>query len=218
MLTNPLENLYDDEFVHFVAQYKFVIAFENAVCDDYITEKLWRPLIAGSVPIYMGSPTVKYWLPNYEKSVILAKDFDSPKALAEYLIRLNKKDYEYENYLQHKLSDLFKVTNQNLKMKMTNRPWGFGDERHFFNKFECFLCASLYEKRVKYRMERKEYNCPEPISPLTWRKNESNWWVDHWAEGKCQAKVLKDIIFNGERISKEAYEKEVDKLRAENYC
>lgn len=42
----------------FVSQYKFVIAIENAKCEDYITEKLWRPLIVGSVPIYLGSPSV----------------------------------------------------------------------------------------------------------------------------------------------------------------
>jgi hypothetical protein len=42
-----------------VARYKFTLSFENAVCNDYITEKLWRPLTVGSVPIYMGSPSVR---------------------------------------------------------------------------------------------------------------------------------------------------------------
>lgn len=45
--------------MRFIAQYKFIIAIENSICDDYITEKLWRPLIAGSIPIYLGSPSVK---------------------------------------------------------------------------------------------------------------------------------------------------------------
>lgn len=52
-------DLYHEEFLHFISQYKFIIAIENAVCDDYITEKLWRPLIVGAVPIYFGSPTVE---------------------------------------------------------------------------------------------------------------------------------------------------------------
>lgn len=51
--------LNEDTFLQFAAQYKFTLSFENAVCDDYITEKLWRPLIVGSVPIYYGSPTFK---------------------------------------------------------------------------------------------------------------------------------------------------------------
>ena len=42
-----------------MAKYKFTIAFENAIGEDYITEKLWRPLQLGSIPIYMGSPSVK---------------------------------------------------------------------------------------------------------------------------------------------------------------
>jgi alpha-1,3-fucosyltransferase 10 len=45
------------DFFQLMAKYKFTIAFENAIGDDYITEKLWRPLILGSVPIYMGSPS-----------------------------------------------------------------------------------------------------------------------------------------------------------------
>lgn len=37
-----------DGFYRILAQYKFILAFENAVCDDYITEKFWRPLKLGS--------------------------------------------------------------------------------------------------------------------------------------------------------------------------
>lgn len=54
-----LNRVYEDELIAFVAKYKFTIAIENAICDDYITEKLWRPLIAGSVPIYLGSPSIE---------------------------------------------------------------------------------------------------------------------------------------------------------------
>ena len=49
----------DEEFLRLIASYKFTLSFENAVGDDYITEKLWRPLVVGSVPVYMGSPSVK---------------------------------------------------------------------------------------------------------------------------------------------------------------
>lgn len=56
---NYLNQLYEDDLLALVAKYKFTIAIENAICDDYITEKLWRPLIAGSVPIYLGSPSIE---------------------------------------------------------------------------------------------------------------------------------------------------------------
>ena len=49
----------DDTFLRLVSRYKFTLAFENAIADDYITEKLWRPLKLGSVPVYFGSPSVR---------------------------------------------------------------------------------------------------------------------------------------------------------------
>ena len=36
------QKMKDVEFLHILAKYKFVLAIENAVCDDYITEKLWK--------------------------------------------------------------------------------------------------------------------------------------------------------------------------------
>lgn len=56
---NYIDTLNSDDLKRFVGKYKFTLAFENAVCDDYITEKLWRPLVAGSVPVYYGSPTFR---------------------------------------------------------------------------------------------------------------------------------------------------------------
>lgn len=47
------------DFYKLVAKYKFSLALENAVCSDYITEKLWRPLMVGSVPIVYGSPCIR---------------------------------------------------------------------------------------------------------------------------------------------------------------
>jgi len=49
----------EKEFFRFAARYKFTLAIENYVCDDYVTEKLWRPLRLGSVPIVFGAPNVR---------------------------------------------------------------------------------------------------------------------------------------------------------------
>ena len=58
-LANPLKKMMDPEFFEFLSRYKFVFAIENAICDDYMTEKLWRPLHIGSVPIVLGSSRVQ---------------------------------------------------------------------------------------------------------------------------------------------------------------
>ena len=91
----------DPEFLQILAGYKFVLAIENAVCPDYITEKLWKVLQVGSVPVYFGAPNIREWLPN-ELSAILVEDFTSAKDLAQYLKDLDQNQDEYLNYLRHK--------------------------------------------------------------------------------------------------------------------
>ena len=52
-------NMLKPKFLHLLGNYKFTLATENAICDDYMTEKLWRPFMVGSVPIIWGSPKTR---------------------------------------------------------------------------------------------------------------------------------------------------------------
>ena len=56
---NSMAPMEDTAFFRWAARYKFTLAMENYACDDYITEKLWRPLRLGSVPIVFGAPNIK---------------------------------------------------------------------------------------------------------------------------------------------------------------
>ena len=58
-IQDPLAGMSHPDFIRLQAQYKFSLALENGVCNDYMTEKLWRPLEAGSIPIVFGSPRVR---------------------------------------------------------------------------------------------------------------------------------------------------------------
>ena len=58
-LADPLKGMEHKDFLSLLSKYKFVFATENAVCEDYITEKLWRSFYVGTVPIIYGSPTIK---------------------------------------------------------------------------------------------------------------------------------------------------------------
>lgn len=60
--------MHHDDFHKLAAKYKFTLAMENAICDDYMTEKLWRPLRLGSVPIVFGSSKVKVGI-NFQMTV-----------------------------------------------------------------------------------------------------------------------------------------------------
>lgn len=59
LISDYLNTISSDEFYHFIARYKFIIAYENSVCDDYLTEKFWRGFHTGVVPIYYGAPNFK---------------------------------------------------------------------------------------------------------------------------------------------------------------
>ena len=80
--------------------YKFYLAFENSLCVDYLTEKLWSQLRRDIVPITYA------WINNTEvlppNSYINALDFESVKDLAEYLIYLDENEQEYRKYFQWK--------------------------------------------------------------------------------------------------------------------
>lgn len=83
------------------ADYKFTLAFENAARPDYVSEKFFDPLVAGSVPVYLGAPNVDYFAPG-DHCFINTADFDSPEALAGYLLALDKDDAAYQAYFAWK--------------------------------------------------------------------------------------------------------------------
>ena len=81
------------------AHYRFIIAFENAIAEDYVTEKFYDPLLAGAVPIYLGAPNVEDFAPG-DRCYIDVRDFASPRELADYLQRCMTDNDEYMKYHQ----------------------------------------------------------------------------------------------------------------------
>ena len=76
--------------------YLFHLAFENSKEDDYITEKLWGTLQAGTLPIYYGAPNVKEHAPP--NSIISWHDFPSTEELAEYMNKVAANKTLYDSY------------------------------------------------------------------------------------------------------------------------
>ena len=81
--------------------YKFQLAFENMECLDYVTEKYWgSPLEHGIVPIVMGGADYKeIAIPGSYLNVL---DYPSVKALADYLLHLDKNNTAYNEYFRWK--------------------------------------------------------------------------------------------------------------------
>ena len=88
-----------------IARHKFTLAFENTITRDYVTEKFFDPLIAGSVPVYLGAPNVVDYTPG-EDCFINAADFDGPASLANYLNALGEDEAAYGKYLAWKARPL----------------------------------------------------------------------------------------------------------------
>ncbi|XP_076298728.1 alpha-(1,3)-fucosyltransferase 10 isoform X2 [Lasioglossum baleicum] len=216
---NYLEILNSEDFLSFIANYKFTIAFENAVCQDYITEKLWRPLTVGSVPIYYGSPSFKDWLPN-NMSAISVLDFKDPKSLASFLNNLSNNKTEYEKYLTHKLIDNYDIENQKLKNTLhRNNEWSRKEFGNYVDEFECLVCDSIQRSNQKTKViDLKHYDCPLPKDPITNKIDHHNWWTQQWIIEKCGAKILMHYLKNNFTINIEKFNKEKMKLYAKKQC
>jgi hypothetical protein len=86
-----------EEKINIMRQYKFSIAFENAVRDSYVTEKVFMSLEAGTVPLFFGSDAVKEMVPA--GSIVYTNDFrGGPKHLTNYLKTLTS---NFSLFAQH---------------------------------------------------------------------------------------------------------------------
>lgn len=133
------------------------------------------------------------WLPN-DKSAILGLDFASPKQLAKFLHRLNNNNAEYNSYLDHKLKS--SVSNSLLANTLHQRDWGiedFDENGNYFENFGCFICEKIHSKEVSIASS-DHYSCPMPISILSKAPNTSNFWLDSWFYGKCEAQVIRHFV------------------------
>lgn len=77
--------------------YKFVIAIENSFINGYMSEKLFIPILAGSIPIYMGAPDVHKYFNT--KRFIHVRDFESLEKCIEYVKRVDENNDLYQSIL-----------------------------------------------------------------------------------------------------------------------
>ncbi|XP_050403914.1 glycoprotein 3-alpha-L-fucosyltransferase A [Patella vulgata] len=104
--------------------YKFYLAFENANCKDYITEKFFvNGLQHDVIPVVMGARKEDYEKVAPPNSFIHVDDFKSPEELAAYLQKLDQNDDLYNQYFKWKGTGNFLNT-----------------------KFWCRLCALLNDE------------------------------------------------------------------------
>ncbi|ELU03217.1 hypothetical protein CAPTEDRAFT_120726 [Capitella teleta] len=79
--------------------YWFYLSFENAFCDEYVTEKFHSVVRkANVIPVVLGAADYANILPK--GSYIDVRDFGSVKELADFLIQLTKDPERYNSYIE----------------------------------------------------------------------------------------------------------------------
>lgn len=81
-----------------IAQHRFYFAFENSVCRDYITEKIFNRIGKLIVPIVLNRSIYDGIL--VPGSFIAVDDFESPRELADYLEYLARNNTAYLKYFE----------------------------------------------------------------------------------------------------------------------
>ena len=116
--------------------HRFYLAFENAFCKDYVTEK---PIIAfhtSMIPVLLGALPYHKILPPL--AAIDVADFVGPRALAKHLNYLTENDEEYLKYFEFRKR--YKIV-------------GRGCSRGF-----CRLCQILHDPNYPYRSNFNAYD------------------------------------------------------------
>ncbi len=81
-----------------IKEYKFTMAFENEQAYNYVTEKIYQPLIVGSIPIYWGAPNVdKFFNP---KCFINVNNFNSFKDAIDEIIKIDEDEVYYKTFFE----------------------------------------------------------------------------------------------------------------------
>ncbi|CAG2121536.1 unnamed protein product, partial [Medioppia subpectinata] len=105
-----------------VKKYKFYLSFENSLCKDYVTEKLFKIISYDIIPVVYGSADYSLIMPD--NSFINVKDFKTTKDLAKYLKLVSNNKQLYNSYMLWKKSYCPQLT-------------------HY--KYFCHLCRKLNE-------------------------------------------------------------------------
>lgn len=90
-----------DALRQFTSEHKFYLAFENSYhCKDYVTEKFFRAIEAGTVPVVWGAKKEDYLKFVPENAFIFVEDFPTLEDLVKYLNYLDKNDNKYMEYFK----------------------------------------------------------------------------------------------------------------------
>jgi alpha-1,3-fucosyltransferase 10 len=134
--------------------HKFCIAMENSLSPDYVTEKIWDALIAGCIPIYLGAPNIKEFVPDPNAVIFYGEgNITTPAALMAEMERLAGDESLYNQKLSWKQKRLHELS------------LGF---QHLVNG--TFPVSQLKCQICKFLLSNKETHFQNCLQNTTWMK------------------------------------------------
>lgn len=112
--------------------YKFYFAFENCLCIDYVTEKLFKVMKWNIIPVVYGGANYSRFVPPM--SYISANDFETADDLVKHLKFLATNPKEYVKYFWWKKHYRVESVNQ-----------------FFKNWHLCKICEKINDPFLKYK-------------------------------------------------------------------
>ncbi|PSS29333.1 Fucosyltransferase-like protein [Actinidia chinensis var. chinensis] len=97
--------------VETLKRYKFSLAFENSNEEDYVTEKFFQSLVAGSIPVVVGAPNIEDFAPA-PGSILHVRELKDAESVAKTMKYLAENADAYNRSLRWKFdgpSDSFKA-------------------------------------------------------------------------------------------------------------
>ncbi|KAD5318348.1 hypothetical protein E3N88_18294 [Mikania micrantha] len=85
--------------VEALKRYKFSLAFENSNEEDYVTEKFFQSLVAGSIPVVVGAPNIQDFAPA-PGSILHIKDLKDIELIAKTMKHLAEDPIAYNESLR----------------------------------------------------------------------------------------------------------------------
>jgi len=152
------------------SEYKFYLAFENNICEDYVTEKFFRTLKTQMVPIVYGGANYSEIAPK--NSYISVTDFNSIKDLADYLIYLDKNPAEYLKYFEwrkHYWVEQFQYVSQ--LCALCDKIWSHVNE------------SKTYPYVIKWwtrSIDGQKDACASPTELKVVENTWKSWWFWPW--------------------------------------
>jgi alpha-1,3-fucosyltransferase len=161
------KNNTDECYVDLFRSYKFYLAFENSLCNQYVTEKFWKLYRANFlfnvdvIPVVHGSKNSQYEQLTFKytkKAFVNTENFASPRDLANYLLTLSRNHSEFVEYFAWKVRLAEDFANPVAQNDTTPDSEG--------SSF-CEVCSRLHNKTYMNSNRNRIYKMSEWFNPVT---------------------------------------------------